>query len=320
MNTKRSREKTLVPTQSEEGGKFVSILKGIGVDVKLNSLKFADRNRSSIINQDEHVHIEFTCHDHNNSAHESEKEIDRITINLTVFSSGFEQMKKNVLDLNLSDVENQLLDKYIEILDVDHERKHVYVRIKKSSTQEEDEDQLENTSCFNYYLMGKIDQSQHAFLMDLSELTENRGTPFKNIDAIYNSCCLKSVKNRYYKTGKDGKTTFDHNTDCSIKRVLIGAFFISTTISGPSRYYNRYTPRNRRSISTGKHFSTVVSPRRKNEGVTISCHFSATYGMYDGLVSLGYYQMQLQVCHGFHVANRDILDSFRSHIVHCAAK
>jgi len=165
--------------------------------------------------------------------------------------------------------------------------------------------------------MGKIDQSQHAFLMDLSELTENRGTPFKNIDAIYNSCCLKSVKNRYYKTGKDGKTTFDHNTDCSIKRVLIGAFFIATTISGPSKYYRYYTSTRRRSISSGKSFWTVVSPRRTNEGVTISCHYSA---MYDGLVSLGYYQMQLQVCHEFHVANRGILDSFRSHIVHCAPK
>ena len=315
MNTNRSREKVLVPTQSEEGGKFVSILKRIGVDVKLNSLKFADRDRSSIINQDEHVHIEFTCHDHNNSDHENENEIDRITINLTVFSSGLEQMKKHILDLDFSNVENQILDKYIEILDVDNERKHVYIRIKKVFTPE-DEDQLKNASSFNYYLMGKIDQSQHAFLMDLSELTENRGTPFKNIDAIYNSCCLKKVKNRYYKTGKDGKTTFDHNADCSIKRVLIGAFFIATTRSSHTRHI-RYWFGNRRS-TTGQYSITFVSPRRTNEGVTISTH--SMYETCDSQVSLGYYQMQLQKNHSFHVANRDILDSFRSHIVHCAAK
>ena len=319
VNTSKCREKTIIPSQPQPESKFVSILKSIGVDVKVNSLKFQDREKATIIDRNELVQISFTCRNHNDDAICCEDQIDRITIDLVLFSSGFQEVKTSVFEFGFNHVEHKLLDKYIEILDVDHERKHVYIRIKKTiNTQDE------NALTYSYYLMGKNDQSQHAFLLDLGEVIEGRGTPFKNIDSIYHSYCMKSVKNRYYKTGKDGKTTFDKNADCSIKRVLIGAYFISTTTTGhPMRHYHFYT--RRRCLSFKKDSDKVtyslVTPRATNEGVTISC-VNETYhhGEYGGIVSLGYYQLKLQVIHTFHVENHLLLASFRCKIVHMVPK
>ena len=323
VTTSKCREKNIIPSQPQSESKFVSILKSIGVDVKLNSIKFEDREKAAIIDRDELVQISFTCKNHNDNKIECEDQIDRITIDLVLFSSGFQEVKKNVFEFGFDNVEHKILDKYIEILDVDNDRKHVYVRIKKKIAID-DEDELSNAFTYSYYLMGKIDQSQHAFLLDLGEIIEYRGTPFKNIDSIYNSFCMKTVKNRYYKTGKDGKTTFDKNADCSIKRVLIGAYFIATTTPGhPTRPYHLYTRRRCLNFKTDseKVANFLVTPRAINEGVTISClNETNHYEEYGGIVSLGYYQMKLHVIHKFHVESYLLLASFRCKIVHIAPK
>lgn len=85
---------------------------------------------------------------------------------------------------------------------------------------------------YRYLLMGKIDNSNHAFLFDVSGFSQNDHSVPKSVDHLYKLCTPAHFRNRMFNS--------DHNNDCGIQRILIGCFLTSMTTT--KRKKKRYGP------------------------------------------------------------------------------
>ncbi|EFC42790.1 predicted protein [Naegleria gruberi] len=152
------------------------------------------------------------------------------------FDLKFDSFVEIVKYLNISEsrigdfmLENEILSRLVEILDVDQEKKQVYIKLKAFGI-----DATANVS--SYYLMGKIDGSQSCFMLDLSYYMD-RNPNLSTIDSIYRFFTPIHIKNRIYDKGTP--STFHDCKNIGIYRVLIGYFFCAMTDSDAGKHVKR---------------------------------------------------------------------------------
>lgn len=131
-------------------------------------------------------------------------------------------------------VEEEILSRFVEILDVDYERKHVFIRLKSFI-----EKRSNNPSC--YFLMGKIDGTDSCFILNMTE-TFKQNRHLKKINQIYQHFTPEPFKERIYKSGKPN---LKHDCkEVGIYRFCIGNFLhcITTNVSSNSSVIYPHDP------------------------------------------------------------------------------
>ncbi|KAF0983736.1 hypothetical protein FDP41_007651 [Naegleria fowleri] len=234
--------------------------------------------------------------------------------------------------MSTNKLEEEMINESVEILDVDHSRKHVLIRLKNdmsdifstkgsqqnSTTHNKDQEQHQHETIL---LMGKIDHSNHAFLFNVTEMAkrihDEKKSHFRKIENIYELCIPPTLKKRCCRVDKDGKKEMqDSVTKVGIRRVLIGCFFSSLTtkkihIYGTARgkkdniygYYDHLSP------------TFICTPNYDMlRGMFISA--SGRNGQrYSGVIDCGYYNIELKSWN-FALLNLDVLGSFTSNFMH----
>ncbi|KAG2393673.1 hypothetical protein C9374_007204 [Naegleria lovaniensis] len=279
--------------------------------------------------------IYFQCRDHLKAYHVdmndqdfySNNRYDRVNESVNTIQICIHGFFKSMRDLlacpwyaNKSKLEEEIINGSVEILDIDYSRKHVLIRLKNELTEKHDSPEHdENGKQQEAILMlGKIDHSNHAFLFNVTQMSEriNDGklSHFRKIENIYELSVPKILKNRCCRVGKDGKKEMkDVVTDVGIRRVLIGCFFSSMTTTAIHRYC--YT-RGKKDFR-GRNYnipSFICSPKERYCGVFISA--SGVNGeRYSGVIDCGYYKFELKSW-SFALPNNNVLESFTSYFIH----
>ncbi|EFC46562.1 predicted protein [Naegleria gruberi] len=154
------------------------------------------------------------------------KDVNVFHINLDL---KFDSIIEIVNYLNISNLssenlmlENEILSRLVEILDVDHEKKQVYIKLKTFDTT----DNKSKTNLSNFFLIGKIDGTDSCFMLDMTyhHYTDRQ---LKTIDSIYKFYTPESLKRRIYSKGIPN--AFHDCKEIGIYRVLIGCFFSCLT-------------------------------------------------------------------------------------------
>ncbi|EFC47079.1 predicted protein [Naegleria gruberi] len=177
--------------------------------------------------------------------------------------------------------EEEIINSLITI--IDHDNHQVYFKLKTNYFNEEKE------SLDRYIVIGKMDNSEHAFIFDVSHFAESCGVIPKNLKHIY-KLCMPSDLAKHFENLKSGNST---NSDKSVRRVGFGIFFRADTLSDRYRcrwYYNNHT------IATDSSLIGLVGSNSKygNYGIQILAETSSVYGCnYTGVIDVGYYKFKL---------------------------
>ncbi|EFC36813.1 predicted protein [Naegleria gruberi] len=198
-------------------------------------------------------------------------------------------------------LENEILSRLVEILDVDNEKKQLYIKLKTFDTNS-------TTNLCNYFLMGKIDGSNSCFMLDL---TRHFTSNLKTIDSIYRHFTPNLLKNRIYD--KHNTNTFHDCKDVGIYRVLIGCFFYGITDSSAGWYikrtqihpYNILKARVSPEImNTGESFSIIVEKTCHHSQTPFSSNLAYSTNV-SGIVDVGFYKFELKSICGYHFGDLD---------------
>ncbi|EFC45140.1 predicted protein [Naegleria gruberi] len=148
----------------------------------------------------------------------------RIDIEFPYHNSITEVAKK----INLH--EEELINSLITIIDMDDHQ--VYFKMKTNYFNEDKE------HLYRYIVIGKMDQSEHAFIFDVSDFSNICGTNGaipKNLKKIYDLCMPQDLAQYFEKTGCSST-----NSDTSVRRVGFGMFFRSDTRPSRERCRRHY--------------------------------------------------------------------------------
>ena len=132
-----------------------------------------------------------------------------------------------------------LVNRYVNILDVDKERKHVYVEVKNFTDLFVDN--TDNTNHVSYYLMGKIDD-RNCFMMNLTNIYNVDEGSLKTVKHCHTINDIYRYSNKYPKCdkmGKDGKKTCQSDNSY-IKRKAITCFITENPTRGGKKALLKY--------------------------------------------------------------------------------
>ena len=207
------------------------------------------------------------------------------------FDLKFNSITEIVKYLNLSSskiiLENEILSRLVDVLDVDPEKKQVYIKLKTF-------DSCKTTNLTSYLLMGKIDGSNSCFMLDLTNLKHSYN--LLTIDQIYRHFTPKKLKGRIYNKGNP--STFHDCKEIGVHRVLIGCFFVcmTDTLAGI------YTKREKLRVIESSTFSPDIVDTKKTtstfemiaEHTTTFDYFYYDHSYYGGIIDTGYYKFELK--------------------------
>ncbi|KAF0982331.1 hypothetical protein FDP41_011261 [Naegleria fowleri] len=245
----------------------------------------------------------FTCE---SSSACSDDRFDTIVVRVIVFFKNFKEDVKHLPQHCCNPY--QVLNSVVSIVDVDHERKHVYIRVKRSLPLEvnaskgrpwsqhepksrrnipiEEWEHEDGTprSQYAYYMMGRVD-NKSCFLMNFDKYDfiaeDEQFNHFTSINDIYQASTLY---NKCNKMTKHGKRT-GQSKGSNVKRVFFSTYFVS----GAKDPYHRFCfKKTLRSRYTGSEIEKNVELRN---GITASQH---VYRHCIGKVDLGLYEMELK--------------------------
>ncbi|KAG2394196.1 hypothetical protein C9374_003960 [Naegleria lovaniensis] len=246
----------------------------------------------------------FTCESSQSCSISSGKRLDTITIRVQAFYKDFIE---DIKQLPTSPYE--ILNSLVSIVDVDHDRKHVYIQVKrnmpeslksclksrhlskKSSTKTtneteywefEDGTQRPQNA---YYMMGRVD-NKSCFLMNLDKYYYHKfedDEHFKHFKSINDMYRASTLYNKCDKMTKHGKRT-GQAKGSNVKRVFFSTYFVS----GAKDSYNNYIFKHTiiRSWSNDPNNEANLG-----NGISTSQHI---YRHYMGKVDFGLYEMELK--------------------------
>ncbi|EFC41511.1 predicted protein [Naegleria gruberi] len=205
----------------------------------------------------------------------------RIDIEFPYHNSITEVAKK----INLHE-EESLINSLITIIDKDDHQ--VYFKMKTNYCNEDKE------HLYRYIVIGKMDQSEHAFIFDVSDFINicgiNGGIP-KNLKKIYDLCMPKDLVQYFEKNGCSST-----NSDTSVRRVGFGMFFRSDTRPRRERFGQYYRPCWE---SDGSVAALVNSYSRNGDyGIQILAQGAREFHPteYSGEIDVGYYKFKMGWC------------------------
>lgn len=243
----RRESSSSTTTHTDDSNRLLLIFKSLGMKVKLQLNRLSKLDHGYENNT---ICIKFTCaSDHmrvlnehymqnlNTTVKDYVKtfrcelpsvDIDLIYIDIDIYSTEITKSLALFSTVSGIPIEEELLNQCVEIIDVDKVKKQVLFRMKSNIQTDNNSSNKEDE--FQYLLMGKIDGTNHAFILKLND------RKWKSVSSLYEYFTPQEYKNRCINIGLDGTKNCDDSSDCGIRRVLIGCFFSSLTTSSISRY------------------------------------------------------------------------------------
>ena len=216
------------------------------------------------------------------------------------FDLKFDSILEIVKYLNISDcknvnlmLENEILSRLVDILDVDQEKKQVYIKLKTFDTTSS------TTNLVHYFLMGKLDGTETCFMLDVTYIN-CYARNLTTIDQIYQYYTPGFLRSRIYS--KNNSNTFQDCKDVGIYRVLIGCFFYGMTTSSGGVHmkssrvhpfdiiYSKFKPKILECPYQGGGYGLIV----QNIAEFHRYHGAYSRDSYGGIIDTGFYKFELK--------------------------
>ncbi|EFC47253.1 predicted protein [Naegleria gruberi] len=174
-------------------------------------------------------------------------------------------------------IQENILNKYVQIIDVDAQRKQVYFKIKTGIEKND------GTGLFErYVIIGKFDSTNYGFIFDMSNYTSS---PPKSIEKMYKDNTPNNYKKKCKASQSGGGTKYQDNKDIGIKRIGYSGFVISNT---DHKLRLKRDTRCRRDVTSERNIPlSLTTPVNKTYGL----YFTSTK-YYSGKFDIGFYNFE----------------------------